>query len=140
MKRRLTFIKACYYAGALADLIATLPLASPRAASLMFGVDASAATDAYSWASRIGASLMLGWTFLLAWGAQRPVERRGVLLITVFPVVAGIATGGILAATSGFVAPGRMIPSWIFQALIIPAYLVAWAMARGIAARGGRDE
>ncbi|TAL35673.1 MAG: hypothetical protein EPN93_09440 [Spirochaetes bacterium] len=140
MKRSRAFIRACYWAGALADLIATAPLVSPRAASFMFGVDPSAATDAYFYVARVGASLMLGWTFLLAWGARRPIERRGVLLITVFPVLAGIITAGILAVASGFVMPERMIPTWIFQALITPAYIIAWVMAGRIAAQGGRDE
>jgi hypothetical protein len=140
MKRKLNFIKACYYAGAVADLVATLPLVSPRAASLMFGVDPAAATDAYAYASRVGAALMLGWTFLLAWGAQKPIERRGVLFITLFPVLAGICTAGVLAAASGMVSCERMVPTWIFQVIIIPSYITAYVMAGRIAAQGGRDE
>ena len=36
----------------------------------------------YQLAMYIGAMFMAGWTALLAWGAIKPIERRGLLLIT----------------------------------------------------------
>lgn len=33
---------------------------------------------------------MLGWGVILAWGAQKPMERRGLLLITVSFIVVSI--------------------------------------------------
>ncbi len=36
----------------------------------------------YQLAMYIGAMFMAGWTVLLAWGAIKPIERRGLLLIT----------------------------------------------------------
>jgi hypothetical protein len=36
----------------------------------------------YQLAMYVGAMFMAGWTILLAWGAIKPVERRGLLLIT----------------------------------------------------------
>ncbi len=36
----------------------------------------------YQLAMYIGAMFMAGWTVILAWGAIKPVERRGLLLIT----------------------------------------------------------
>ncbi len=36
----------------------------------------------YQLAMYIGAMFMAGWTILLVWGAIKPVERRGLLLIT----------------------------------------------------------
>ena len=36
----------------------------------------------YRLAMYIGAMFMAGWAVLLAWGAIKPVERRGLLLIT----------------------------------------------------------
>ena len=35
----------------------------------------------------LGTSLMIGWTILLIWGLQKPIERKGTLIITAFPVV-----------------------------------------------------
>jgi len=39
---------------------------------------------------RTGAPLMAGWTVLLLWADRQPLERRGVLPITVLPVIAGL--------------------------------------------------
>ncbi len=36
----------------------------------------------YLLAMYVGAMFMAGWAVLLAWGAIRPIERRGLLLIT----------------------------------------------------------
>lgn len=36
----------------------------------------------YQLAMYIGAMFMAGWTIVLAWGAIKPIERRGLLLIT----------------------------------------------------------
>ncbi len=38
----------------------------------------------------IGGSLMTGWTLLLVWALQKPVERRFVILLTAIPVVFGM--------------------------------------------------
>ncbi|QEE14594.1 hypothetical protein DSAG12_00407 [Promethearchaeum syntrophicum] len=34
-----------------------------------------------------GTALMIGWTILLGWGLHKPIERKGTLIITAFPVV-----------------------------------------------------
>lgn len=36
----------------------------------------------YQLAMYVAAMFMAGWTVLLAWGALKPIERRGLLLIT----------------------------------------------------------
>ena len=36
----------------------------------------------YQIAMYVGAMFMTGWSVLLAWGAVKPIERRGLLLIT----------------------------------------------------------
>ena len=125
MKLKSGFIRTCYYIGALADLIATLPLIFPDLAKLMFGLDSSG----YLYVSRIGASLMLGWTSLLLWGSYKPIERRGILLLTVFPVLIGLLISSILAVNSGFIETKFIIPLWIFYAIIIPLYIYAYILA-----------
>jgi hypothetical protein len=36
----------------------------------------------FQYVMSIGALFMMGWAFLLCWGSVRPIERRGILLIT----------------------------------------------------------
>jgi hypothetical protein len=123
------FIKICYYIGAVADLAASLPLIFPDIAKIMFGLNGLNIGNDYLYASRIGASLMLGWTFLLLWGSFKPIERKGILLLTVFPVLFGLLISSILTVTSGFIELKYMAPLWIFYALIIPLYCFAYISA-----------
>ena len=35
----------------------------------------------------IGGTLMTAWTLLLVWALREPIQRRGVILLTAFPIV-----------------------------------------------------
>jgi hypothetical protein len=118
--------------GVVADLLASIPLLFPEIAKLMFGLQTVVSGNDYLYVSRIGASLMLGWTFLLAWGSHKPVERKGIILLTVVPVLAGLLGSSVLAVQSGFIRLVYMLPLWIFYALIIPLYVIAYAIAAGV--------
>ncbi len=126
---QILFIKICFYIGVIVDLLATIPLAFPEVAEVMFGLNNFDAGNDYLYASRIGASLMFGWTLLLLWGSFKPIERRGILLLTVFPVLSGLSIASVLVVFSGFIEIKFIIPLWIFYALIIPAYLIAYIYA-----------
>jgi len=63
--------------------------------------------------------LMQGWTVLLLWAYQDPLARKGVLLITVFPVIAGIVGTEIYAVASEFISLNKMVPTWALQILLI---------------------
>jgi hypothetical protein len=75
----------------------------------------------------VGASLMAGWTALLVWADRKPVDRRGVIPLTLFPVMAGLIGASLYAASTGILAPPRIIPMFILQfsatMLFIGAYL-----------------
>ncbi|MFH1188973.1 MAG: hypothetical protein V1652_03985 [bacterium] len=122
IRNRIKFIKTCYYIGAVADLIATIPLVFPKAAQVMFGINTLNVGNDYLYVSRIGASLMIGWTVLLIWGSLKPIERKGILFLTIFPVVLCLFIASICAVTSGFITVKSMMPLWIFYAILIPLY------------------
>jgi hypothetical protein len=129
MKQKTGFIRACYYFGAGADFINAFPLIFPDIAKLMFRLDSLNADNGYLYVARIGASLMLGWTFLLVWGSFKPLERKGILLLTVFPVLTGLLISSLLVVNSGFIEIKFMFPLWIFYAIIIPLYIYAYILA-----------
>ena len=58
----------------------------------------------YRYAMGLGAALMWGWTVLLVWADRKPIERRGILLITFFPVVVGIFLTTLWAILTQLVA------------------------------------
>ncbi len=135
MKQK-SFIKTCYFFGVAADLIAALPLIFPEIAKLMFGLNSLNADNGYLYVSRIGASLMVGWTLLLVWGSFKPIERKGILLLTVFPVLIGLLISSVLVVNSGFIETKFMLPLWIFYAIIIPLYIYAYILAGKTEASG----
>ncbi|UCG02035.1 MAG: hypothetical protein JSW11_20875, partial [Candidatus Heimdallarchaeota archaeon] len=65
--------------------------------------------------------MMWGWTFLLFWGVQDPLERKGTLILTAFPVITGLAISNVFAGMNNIIS---------FTSLIIrPAiYLVLFSL------------
>jgi hypothetical protein len=76
----------------------------------------------------VAAMFMAGWALLLAWGALKPVERRGLLLITAFflflsVVIETVLFGHILGgAILVFGVTKRLVLSTLF----ICAYMYSW--------------
>lgn len=84
----------------------------------------------YRYAMGMGASLMLGWTALLLWADQKPLERKGVLLITLLPVVLGLVLNEIVAVHGGFLSVSMTVPVWFAQALITGLFIFSYLNAR----------
>jgi hypothetical protein len=78
----------------------------------------------------MGASLMLGWTALLLWADRKPLERKGVLLITLLPVVLGLALNEIVAVRGGFLSIWMTVPVWFVQAVITSLFIFSYLNAR----------
>lgn len=68
---------------------------------------------------------------LLLWADREPVERRGVMLLTM-GVFAGNALCGGYAAASGLVEVAVMVPSWIAQVGIILLLGFSYLSARSL--------
>jgi hypothetical protein len=78
----------------------------------------------------MGAALMLGWTVLLLWADRKPLERRGILPITVLPVVAGLMINeGYAVFGSGFLSLPAVAPIWILQSALSALFLVSYFKA-----------
>ena len=129
--RRERLLRIAFWAGAVADALALVPMLSPRVAALMWGIEAP--TPAGWYALGAGASLMLGWTGLLAWAARRPGERAFVAPLTVL-VVVGIVVTEVACVRSGAVQLGKMAPTLAMQALLAVLFGVAYHWRSGLEA------
>ena len=108
-------LRISYWAGAIVDGVAALAMIFPALGKKMFGLaNFNPGTD-YSFAMGMSASLMLGWTALLIWADRDPLARKGILFLTIFPVIFGIVIAEIIVVASGLIAVGQMIPLWIMQ-------------------------
>lgn len=74
---------------------------------------------------------MLGWTSLLVWGSLRPIERRGVLLITVIPVMVALIFNTLHGVLTGISALEGKVFTLIIQSLLMAIFIAAyWAANR----------
>jgi hypothetical protein len=119
MKNKTILLRICYWLGAILDGIMVIPMLFPRVGGAMFGIGNFNPGNEYRYAMMIGASLMLGWTILLIWADRKPLERKGVILITTIPVVIGMVLAGIFAVGVEMVKAERMIPTWILQTILL---------------------
>jgi hypothetical protein len=120
-QRRL--LRAAFLAGAVTDGLAVIPLLIPRLAGLLWGFDDP--SGSYLFATGYAASLMLGWTALLVWAYQRPIERRFVAALTVL-VIYGLVATEVIAALSGHLAMWRIVPTWCLQTVLLGLFAAAY--------------
>jgi hypothetical protein len=119
MKNPTMLLRISYWLGAIVDGFMVVPMLSPRVAGVLFGIEDFDPGDEYRYAMIVAASLMLGWTVLLIWADRKPLERKGILLITVFPVIIGLALAGVFAVKVDMIGVERMIPIWVLQTILI---------------------
>jgi hypothetical protein len=127
-------LRTAFALGAVTDALAVVPMLFPPMAALLWGFDET--SGAYRFAMGYAASLMLGWTGLLVWAYQRPLERRFVAALTVL-VIYGLAATEIAAVVAGHMPAWRMVPTWILQAGLLAVFAAAyhypWLIARPVA-------
>jgi hypothetical protein len=121
------WLRICYWAGAVADLFAAIAMMFPAIGAAVYGRTSFEPTADFRYAMGMGASLMLGWTALLIWADRKPVERKFVLVLTVFPVITGLIVSELLAVRDGFISFAALTPTLLLQlalsAFFITAYL-----------------
>ena len=111
------WLRISYLAGASLDGIAGLIMLVPPLFALNNRLTSFSASADFRYAMGMGAPLMLAWTVLLLWADRRPVERRGVLPITVL-VILGEVVNEILGVRAGYVLVTALIPTFFIQTLL----------------------
>lgn len=118
-----------YWIGIIADAIAMLLLFSPTLANFVLQPQPFEISKLYLYVTRVAGTLMLGWTVLLFWAKSKPIERADILLITLFPVVTGLAAAAGLVAKSNQISTSKLLPMFVLYFVIcftfVPSYV--WA-------------
>jgi len=107
-------IKLTYWLGIGADALWAVGLLIPQVYGVLVGMSNFAPDFQTRQLMLVGGSLMTGWTFLLIWALQRPVERRGVLLLTAFPVIFGL-----FITTMNSILNGNPSLYWVLVKLVV---------------------
>jgi hypothetical protein len=128
-RKEVAWLRVAYWVGAVFDAVTLVPMLIPGVGARVFGLSGFVPGPEYRYAMGLAAALMFGWTLLLIWADRRPVERRGVLPLTVVVVIA-LAGAGAYAVATGLVAFERMLPTWIWQGLISGLFVLAYLRSR----------
>jgi hypothetical protein len=117
LNRRRALLRFSYWVGILVDAgVAVLMAGTLISKGLSAGLDGMLVRDL-----GVGIVLMLGWTTLLIWADRKPLERKGVLLITLIPVVLLILANNIFVVAAGYLSfrqNGFNIVGGIFLAVL----------------------
>ena len=116
-------LRAAFLLGAITDALALVPMLFSPMTKLLWGFEPD--SGPYRFAIGYGASLMFGWTLLLLWAYQRPLERRFVAALTVF-VIYGLVATEVGAVSQGYIALWRMLPTWGLQAFLVLLFAGAY--------------
>ncbi len=83
-------------------------------------------------------ALMWGWTALLIWADRKPLERRGVVLLTL-PVLGIMLVFNIVGIVSGisYISLTVLIIQFLIIVLFIVSYVFATKLAKNITANTG---
>lgn len=122
------WLRISFWVGAIVDAAAAVAMFFPEVGRVVYSLTDFEPGADYRYAMRLGASLMLGWALLLIWADRKPLERRGILPITVF-VIAGLAWAGAYAVRAGLMPLPNMIPTWGLQLLLVVLFLYSYFRA-----------
>ncbi|OHD09608.1 MAG: hypothetical protein A2086_14245 [Spirochaetes bacterium GWD1_27_9] len=121
MNKKILFLQIGFWAGAIFDAIMVPLFLFPKLASFILGIDNSNPDITTRYIMNVGAALMAGWTVLLIWAALKPIERKGIVLLTLFPL-AGIIGSGISLYISNGIQLDKILPIWIGQGILFIIY------------------
>lgn len=120
-------LKLAYLAGAITDFLVFLLMVFPSLATIFWGFREF--DDKYYFAMGMGAALMLGWTMLLLWAYQQPIERRFVAPLTII-VIIGIAATNMIMLNRGTFTITELLPTFIILIILITLFSYGYMNTR----------
>jgi hypothetical protein len=131
MNTRILWLRISYWTGAIIDALAFIPLVDSNIWAALNQVPNFHADWAFRYSQAFAASFMAGWTVLLIWADRNPLERRGVLPITVFPVVVGLNSVRYMLYMGGLVPVPFTALGIILPVTISVLFLFSYAYSFG---------
>lgn len=128
MDNTIRWLRLSYWTGALVDGLAFFEMLFPGALQIALGEVAPKPDIEFRLAQAFGAPLMIGWTVLLLWADRKPLERRGVLVITVVPVLLGLLIRGTVGAMAGVFAGATAVTAIALP--VILGLLFSYSLSR----------
>lgn len=97
-----------------------------------FGIEFPPASDDTKMVAVMGTGLMIGWTFLLIWGDRKPIERKALLLFTVFPVISlfFIFDYYLFFSNNSRITIEMMVSFTILRSILIALFITGYIFAK----------
>jgi hypothetical protein len=128
-KNVILWLRLSYWAGAVLDLLAGLTMLFPALFTINNQLSSFYPAPDYRYAMGMGAPLMLAWTVLLLWADRKPLERKGILPITLLVVWAEVVNE-VVGVQTGYISAGALVPTWIVQAILSALFIFSYLNAR----------
>jgi hypothetical protein len=129
-QHKILLLRTSFWIGAIIDALAAVQLLIPSLWASSYGLIIDTANGVLNLALVTAAALMLGWTGLLIWADRKPMERKGILLLTAFPVVFGMAANNAYAAASGLTTIQSVLPFLAMQCVLSVLFVFSYFNAR----------
>ncbi len=117
-------------AGAAVDAFFGVAMLWPKLWGLVFGLADFNPGLRYQIDMGVGAALMFGWTILLLWTLQKPLERKEVFLFTAFPVLTGIGLAGATALVTGQTTLDSLMPVFLMKIVLFTLLVYSYLSLR----------
>lgn len=126
-KKTSFLIRFPYWLGIIADALWAIALLYPPLYGILIGNSNFNPDLQYKLTMSVAGILMVGWTLLLLWGVQNPIERRFVILLTAFPVVFGLFFVSLISYISGNPAGLWIVikTAFLFVTMVISYFLAS---------------
>jgi hypothetical protein len=131
-----TLVKSVYWIAAAVDGFVALGMVFPQLLQPGLRIATVPTSVETRYALGTGAALMFGWTALLVWAGAEPVARRGVLLLTAVPVIAGLALSVLFGYLNGYIPLRGALSVWSLQSLLAILLAAACRLASRLAHAG----
>ncbi len=125
---KIGLLRVSYWIGAIADFVVGFAMVYPKFLAQVLRLEEPPSAIETRCALGMGASLMFGWTALLIWADRKPLERKGVLVLTV-PVILGLAFTALYGFLGGYIPLASAISIWVFQSFLIILFLLAYSLS-----------
>ena len=131
-RKKLLYIRFCYWLGAILDGLMAIDMTLYMLFNTQIYLGLPYPSDQTQLALRYGTGLMIGWTILLIWGDQKPIERKDLLIMTVFPVIITGVVYEILLFNAGnqFLTLTSLMQSSIIRIPLSTIFLSGYILAK----------
>ncbi len=131
VKNKIRWLRISYWVGAVVDGLYVIPMLVPRWGGALLGVEDFNPGGEARYTLAVGAALMLGWTAVLLWADRKPLERRGVLLLTIFPVKVCLDLASLYLVMYGILPLERLLLSKVDAVVLYGLFTYSYVNSRG---------